>query len=219
MPKGNNAIPKVHQRKHWTPGSSQKGNYKTFLDQPKKAQTRRRLRIQKAKKAFPRPLKQLKPVVACPTVRYNMRKRLGAGFTIEEIRASGITPRYAATIGITVDNRRKNISEESLKTNTERLKSYLSKLVLFPRSSKIVAKGETAAAEAKKVAPAKTLPGAPVKKAVASSRKVAKADTEKSAYKFLKKNLSAVRFMGERIVRQQKKLAKEKAEAEKKAKK
>jgi len=219
MPKGNNAIPKVHQRKHWTPGSSQKGNYKTFLDQPKKAQSRRRLRVQKAKKAFPRPLKQLKPVVACPTVRYNMRKRLGRGFTVEEIRAAGITPRYAATIGVSVDGRRKNISEESLKTNTERLKSYLSKLVLFPRSAKIVAKGEATLAEAKKATQIKALPGAPTKKATPTSRKVAKADTEKSAYKFLKKNMSAVRFMGERIVKQQKKAAAAKADAEKKAKK
>ena len=218
MTKGNNAIPKVHQRKHWTPGSSQKGNYKTFLDQPKKAQSRRRLRLQKAKKAFPRPLRNLKPTVSCPTVRYNMRKRLGRGFTVEEIRAAGITPRYAATIGVSVDARRKNISEESLKANTERLKSYLSKLVLFPIGKK-AAKGDASAEEQKAAKQTKNA-GVVVVKAAPSSRKVAKADIEKSqAYKLLKKNMSAARFLGERMVRQQKKEAKAKAEAEKKAKK
>ena len=218
MTKGNNAIPKVHQRKHWTPGSSQKGNYKTFLDQPKKAQTRRRLRLQKAKKVFPRPLRNLKPTVSCPTVRYNMRHRLGRGFTIEEIRAAGITPRYAATVGVSVDTRRKNISEESLKANTDRLKSYLSKLVLFPVGKK-AAKGD-ASAEEQKAAKQTRNPKVVAVKAVPSTRKVAKADIEKSqSYKLLKKNMSAARFLGERMVRQQKKEAKAKAEAEKKAKK
>jgi large subunit ribosomal protein L13e len=224
MVKGNDAIPKVHQRKHWTPGSSQKGNYKTFLDQPKKAQARRRLRLQKAKKVFPRPLKMLKPSVACPTVRYNMRKRLGVGFTIAEIKAAGITPRYAATVGVSVDARRKNISQQSLDRNTERLKTYLSKLVLFPVNKKAAA-GDASPAEQKNAKQdrsrfGKTVPHpASVKAAAAPARKVAKAETEKSAYKFLKKNLSAVRFMGERIVRQQKKAAKEKAAKEKEAKK
>jgi large subunit ribosomal protein L13e len=219
MTKGNNAIPKVHQRKHWNPSSSQKGNLKTFLDQPKKAETRRRKRIQKAKKVFPRPLKALRPTVACPTVRYNFRKRLGSGFTIEEIRAAGITPRYAATIGITVDARRKNISEESLNNNVDRLKSYLSKLVLFPLSSKKIAKGEATVEEQKKAVQVKV--GASpkgVKAAKAPARKVSKEDAAKSAYKFLKKNLSAARFLGQRIVRLKKKEEKAKAAAEKKAK-
>ena len=225
MTKGNNAIHKVHQRKHWTPGSSQKGNYKTFLDQPKKAQSRRRLRLQKAKKIFPRPLKMLKPAVACPTIRYNMRKRLGRGFTTEEIKAAGITPRYAATVGISVDIRRKNISQQSLDLNTQRLKSYLAKLVVFPISKKAASKGDASADEQKNAKQDRSRFGktvahpATIKAAAAPARKVAKAETEKSAYKFLKKNLSAARFMGERMVRQQKKEAKAKAEAEKKAKK
>lgn len=81
MPKGNNAIPHVHQKKHWNPCSSQKGNIKTFLNQPAQKHRRRRLRLLKAKKVFPRPLKSLRPQVNCPTVRHNMKKRLGRGFT------------------------------------------------------------------------------------------------------------------------------------------
>lgn len=225
MVKGNNAIPKVHQRKHWTPGSSQKGNYKTFLSQPKKAESRRRLRLQKAKKIFPRPLKQLKPAVACPTVRYNMRKRLGRGFTPAEIKAAGSTPRFVATVGVSVDARRKNISQQSLDLNAQRLKAYLAKLILFPISAKKPAQGDATAEQQKAVKQDRSRFGksaahpSTIKAAAAPARKVSKAETEKSAYKFLKKNLSAVRFMGERIVRQQKKAAKEKAAKEKEAKK
>jgi len=194
------------------------------LDQPKKAQTRRRRRIQKAKKVFPRPLKMLRPSVACPTVRYNFRKRLGRGFTVEEIKAAGITPRYAATVGVRVDTRRKNISEESLNTNTQRLKTYLSKLVLFPLNKKKLQKGDASEAEQKLGVQDRSRFGrtvahpATVKPAKIPARKVSKAETEKSAYKFLKKNLSAVRFLGERMVRAKKREEKAKAAADKKAK-
>jgi len=224
MVKGNDAIPKVHQRKHFHPSSSQKGNIKVFLAQPKRAQTRRRLRIQKAKRVFPRPLKSLRPTVACPTVRYNFRKRLGHGFTIDEIKAAGISPRYAATIGVRVDPRRKNISEESLNSNSQRLKTYLSKLVLFPINKKKLAPGEANEAEQKlgqqdRSRFGRTVPHpASLKAAKIPARKVSKAETEKSAYKFLKKNISAVRFLGARMVRAKAKEDKAKAAADKKAK-
>ena len=39
---------------------------------------------------------------------------------------------YARTVGVSVDYRRSNHCEESLAINTERLKTYLSKLVVFP---------------------------------------------------------------------------------------
>ena len=204
----NNAVPHVHQRKHYHPSSSQQGNIKHFLGQPKKAQSRRIRREKKAKRAFPRPVKALRPTVACPTVRYNMRKRLGRGFSVEEIRAAKINPRYAATIGIKVDARRRNVSEEGLTANTQRLRTYLSKLVLYPRSKKATQPGEATAAEIaaneRQPAPkAAVIPTPP--KVAPAPRKITKADTEKSAYAFLKKNISAVRFMGARIVRANKK--------------
>lgn len=228
MTKGNNAIPHVHQRKHWTPCSSQKGNVKTFLDQPKLKQTRRRRRIQKAKRIFPRPLKALRPSVTCPTVRYNFRKRLGRGFTVEEVKAAGITPRYATTVGIRVDTRRKNISEESLSNNTQRLKTYLSKLVLFP-----IAGAGKKSTPSKKQAPEASAADIKLgvqdrhgkvvvapkdeKKARPAARKLTKKETTDSAYKQLKKAISSVRFMGERMVRARRKEEKAKAAAEKKA--
>lgn len=48
---------------------------------------------------------------------------------------AGIPRALAPTIGISVDPRRRNFSTESLSANVERLKSYRSRLILFPRKS------------------------------------------------------------------------------------
>ena len=34
----------------------------------------------------PRPLGKLRPVVSCPTYKYNLKQRAGRGFTLEEIK-------------------------------------------------------------------------------------------------------------------------------------
>eukprot|EP00455_Lapot_gusevi_P002983 TRINITY_DN11238_c0_g1_i1.p2 TRINITY_DN11238_c0_g1~~TRINITY_DN11238_c0_g1_i1.p2 ORF type:complete len:217 (-),score=68.62 TRINITY_DN11238_c0_g1_i1:61-711(-) len=210
MPKGNNAIPHVHQKKHFNPCSSQKGNVKVFLNQPAQKNRRRRLRLQKAKKVFPRPLKNLRPQVACPTVRYNMKVRLGRGFTVEELKGAGLKPHYAATVGIRVDARRQNISEESLNTNIQRLKNYVSKLVVFPVNHKNVRPGEASEAEQKAAVQVRGRAGAAgafVFPAAEAARKVSAEEKTKNVYAFLKKNHSAVRFLGARLARIQKKQA------------
>jgi len=62
-----------------------------------------------------------------------MRTRLGRGFTYLELRTAGIkNHRYAQSIGLAVDKRRRNHSEESLALNVERIKAYMSKLVVLP---------------------------------------------------------------------------------------
>ena len=44
-------------------------------------------RAEKAVKVFPRPVKgALRPVVRGQTVRYNLKKRFGRGFTFEELK-------------------------------------------------------------------------------------------------------------------------------------
>jgi large subunit ribosomal protein L13e len=222
MPKGNNAVPHTHGRKHWHPCSSQAGNIKTWLDQPKRKERRRRLRIQKAKKAFPRPLRSFRPQVACPTVRYNAKKRLGRGFSVSELKAVNIKPKYARTIGIRVDFRRKNLSEEGLSANVQRLKQYVSKLVLFPINHKKLRKGEASDAETKNVKQDRTRFGtgvashpATVKAALEAPRKLTADEKKKTAYKFLKKNISAVRFIGQRMKLAQKKADKAAAAAKK----
>jgi large subunit ribosomal protein L13e len=43
-----------------------------------------------------------------------MKVRAGRGFSLDEIRAAGLHPKYARTIGISVDHRRRNKSTEAL---------------------------------------------------------------------------------------------------------
>merc|ERR1711939_280537 len=79
------------------------------------------------------PLAQLRPIVRCPTLKYNRRVRAGRGFTLTELKEAGIPRKLAPTIGISVDARRQNLSTESLAVNVERLKAYQARLILFPR--------------------------------------------------------------------------------------
>jgi hypothetical protein len=73
--------------------------------------------------------------VHCQTIRYSHRPRLGKGFTLAEIKSVGLGIDFARSVGISVDHRRKNRSQESFETNKARLTNYLSKLVLFPKHS------------------------------------------------------------------------------------
>ncbi len=74
----------------------------------------------------------LRPLAKCNTRRYSDKIRFGRGFSLAEVRAAGLTPQFARTIGIAVDHRRhgSNILEER---NIERLQRFKSNLVLFPR--------------------------------------------------------------------------------------
>merc|ERR1712173_548877 len=72
------------------------------------------------------------------------------GFTLEELKAAGLSKNYAQTIGIAVDHRRRNKSVESLQLNAQRLKEYKSKLIVFPLNSKKPRKGDATAEEMSK---------------------------------------------------------------------
>merc|ERR1711862_224046 len=111
---------------------------------------RRQNRIQKAARLAPRPIGKLRPVVACPTYKYNLKQRTGRGFTLEEIKAAGLSKKYARTVGIAVDHRRRNKSVESLQLNTQRLKEFKSKMILFPINAKKPRKGDATAEEMSK---------------------------------------------------------------------
>jgi len=131
--KGNRPVANAHFHKHWNPTGSQKGHVRCFFSQGPQKFIRRNKRFVKAKRVFPKPVKPLKPIVRCPTQRYNMRTRLGRGFTYLELRTAGIkNHRYAQSIGLAVDKRRRNHSEEGLALNVERIKAYMSKLVVLP---------------------------------------------------------------------------------------
>jgi large subunit ribosomal protein L13e len=64
-------------------------------------------------------------------------------------QAAGIPRKYASTIGIAVDPRRQNLSEEGLKVNVERLQEYSKRVIVFPRKGKTV-KGDASEEEVKK---------------------------------------------------------------------
>ncbi|VVC87491.1 unnamed protein product [Leptidea sinapis] len=136
MGKGNNMIPNGHFHKDW------QRFVKTWFNQPARRQRRKQNRIKKAKAIAPRPSAgPLRPIVRCPTVRYHTKVRAGRGFTLREIRAAGLNPAFARTIGVSVDSRRRNKSVESLQINVQRLKEYRARLILFPKGKKVL-KGE-----------------------------------------------------------------------------
>ncbi|XP_038067186.1 60S ribosomal protein L13-like [Patiria miniata] len=140
----NSVIPNTHFRKNW------QERVKTWFDQPMRKARRRKNRVKKALKIAPRPASgPLRPIVHCPTFRYHTKVRGGRGFSLEELKAAGIFKRYAPTIGIAVDHRRRNSSVEGLQANVQRLKEYKSKLILFPRKAGKPMKGDAEEAELK----------------------------------------------------------------------
>merc|ERR1719169_82559 len=142
----------------------------------------------------------LRPVVHPPTQRYNMKLRLGKGFTLDELKEAKIPKKLARTIGIAVDHRRKNRSAESLQENVERLKMYMSKLKVFPKGSgtKCVKAGDTARSELQNVAQntLKEIIPLPKKQLRVKARAITKEEKEKSAYKTLKKARTNKKYLG-----------------------
>ncbi|CUM66129.1 uncharacterized protein PRCAT00003786001 [Priceomyces carsonii] len=121
---------KNHFKKHW------QERVKVHLDQAGKKVSRRNARLAKAAASAPKPLDKLRPVVRAPTIRYNRKVRAGRGFTLAELKEAGLNAKYARTIGIAVDHRRQNRSQETFDANVNRLKEYLSKLVVFDKKNK-----------------------------------------------------------------------------------
>ena len=209
--KHNNVLQRNHFRKDW------QSRVKTWFDQPGKKLRRRRARVEKASKVAPRPVDKLRPVVHCPTAKYNMRVRAGRGFSLEELKAAKIPRKYAQTVGIAVDFRRQNRSEESISANAERLKQYISQLIFFPRQAGKFKKGDSDAAtlaEAKQTRVSAVVPISQPKPDT-EARAITAEEKEGSRYHDLRMARSNSRLAGKRAV-----AAKKAAEeAEQKAKK
>ena len=141
--KHNQQIQKNHFHKDW------QRYVRVHFDQPGKKKSRRNARVAKAAKVAPRPVDKLRPIVRCPTVKYNRRVRPGRGFSLVELKAAGIPRKLAPTIGISVDPRRQNLSEEGLKANVERLQEYRKRLILFPRRNGKTKSGDASADDVK----------------------------------------------------------------------
>jgi len=148
---GNHQIPNAHFKKKWhnvIGKVNPMGGVKTWFNQPARKVRRRNARAAKAAAVFPRPASgPLRPVVRGQTVKYNMKRREGRGFTLEELKEAGIPAKFARTIGIAVDSRRRNRSLESLQDNVNRLKAYKAALVVFPRRANKPKNGDSTAEE------------------------------------------------------------------------
>jgi large subunit ribosomal protein L13e len=144
MVKHNNQIPNLHFHKKYCESSRGPLKVKLALNEAARKKSRRIKRAAKAAKIAPAPVEKLRPVVHCPTQKYSSKTRLGKGFTMEELKVAGLHPSYAQTVGIAIDWRRRNKSEESLNLNVDRLKAYKASLV-------VLKKGDAAPAQVKGV--------------------------------------------------------------------
>ena len=126
-----------HFRKDW------QRRVRTWFDQPGSKVRRRQARTAKVASLGVRPLTLLRPAVRAPTVRYNRKLRVGRGFTLAELKEAGIGRKEARGVGIVVDHRRRNLSEEGKALNIERLKAYKAKLIVFPRKASKPKKGDS----------------------------------------------------------------------------
>ncbi|KAF2764946.1 60S ribosomal protein L13 [Teratosphaeria nubilosa] len=210
--KHNQQIQHNHFRKDW------QRRVRVHFDQAGKKKSRRNARAEKIAKVAPRPVDKLRPVVRCPTVKYNRRVRAGRGFSLAELKEAGIPRKLAPTIGISVDPRRQNLSEESLKANVERLKAYKARLVLFPRKSGEHKKGDASAEEvkaAKEGAIRHSNKAFPIEnEVVIEEGKVSDFTSEEAAFRKLREARSEARLVGKRAKRAKAKA--EEAEASKK---
>ena len=128
MVRHNNMLPNVHLGKDW------QEKVKTWFNQPGRKHRRQLKRAAKAAKVAPNPTHTLKPIVRGQTNKYNNKIRLGRGFTKEELKKAGILSlNYARSIGIAIDLRRKDTSNEAQTANVNRIKEYLAKMILYPR--------------------------------------------------------------------------------------
>ncbi|KAF9739950.1 hypothetical protein PMIN06_008847 [Paraphaeosphaeria minitans] len=212
--KHNQQIQKNHFHKDW------QRYVRVHFDQAGKKKSRRDARAAKITKVAPRPVDKLRPVVRCPTVKYNRRVRPGRGFSLAELKAAGIPRKLASTIGISVDPRRQNLSEESLKANVERLQEYRKKLILFPRRNgktksgdasaedvKAAKKGETTVTSTSSVFPI-------VNKPVFEEASIGSVEATENAYRKLRDQRAEQRYAGAKEKRA--KLKADEADAKKK---
>jgi len=214
--KHNQQIPHNHFRKDW------QRRIRVHFDQPGRKLRRRNARQAKVAAVAPRPVDKLRPIVRCPTIKYNRRVRAGRGFTLAELKEAEIPRKLAPTIGISVDFRRQNLSVESLATNVERLKAYKARLILFPRKAGQHKKLDSSKEEVQSHKEAKLLTstrfGLPIVHADKEIKEISKDDMpepiEGGAYKKLRESRAEARYLGARAKR-----TKEKADEEAAAKK
>lgn len=188
---------------------------KTWFDQPANKKRRVQARRTKAAAVFPRPLEKLRPIVHAMTRKYSSKLRYGRGFSLQELSKAKISPAFARTVGIAVDHRRHDASEEALQLNVQRLESYKSKLILFPRRADKPKKGDIADSTADKLKTvaqdiSKHVIAIPKRKVRQTPQKITKEMTSAKVFRKLRQLRVNEKYIGKR-----EKKAKEAAEKEK----
>ncbi|CAG5115156.1 unnamed protein product [Candidula unifasciata] len=114
--KRNNIIPNGHFHKDW------QRMVKTWFNQPLRKKRNHAACAKKAAAIAAQPVTGLlRPIVRCPTFKYDTKIRFGR-----------VNKKVARTIGISVDYHRRSMSIESLQQNLQRTKEYKTKLIIFP---------------------------------------------------------------------------------------
>lgn len=124
---------------------------------------------------------------------------------MEEVKAAGIGAKEARSIGIPVDHRRRNKSEESLALNVERIKAYKSKIIVIPSRSK---KNKGKLPDLKNVEITRdTIAAFPIPAGIVAEKPRAITDEEKEvqAFRVLREARATHRNEGARAARQKKK--------------
>ncbi|KDR84916.1 hypothetical protein GALMADRAFT_83084 [Galerina marginata CBS 339.88] len=190
----NNVLPANHFRKDW------QRRVRTWFDQPGRKLRRRTARKTKAATLGVRPLTLLRPAVRAQTVRYNRKVREGRGFTHAELKEAGIGRKEARGVGIVVDHRRRNLSEEGKKINVERLQAYKARLIVFPRKAGKPKKGDSSAEDLKATT---TRAGVPLPDGIAAEgpRKITAEEREFKAFRTLRVARANQRHEGVRKAR------------------
>jgi len=218
--KHNNQIHSVRKfRKYW------QKYVKTWHNQPARKKARRTARAVKAAAVAPRPVAgAVRPLVHGATVKYNSKTRVGRGFSLAEIKDSGLGKFEAMSLGIAVDPRRRNRSVEGKATNVQRLREYRANLVVFPRNAKKGLKqGWKADASAEETGVAEQLMAKVVQKATKAVteveiRKITEEEKSANTSRMLKASWNDARLCGFREKRAKERADKEAQEALKKAK-
>ena len=192
MAHGNDIVHKNHFRKKW------QFMVRTWFNQPARKHRRQEARKAKARRVAPKPAcGPLRPIINCPTFRYNMKVRAGRGFTLEELKAAGVSRQIARSVGIAVDHRRRNTSVEGLNRNVARLRKYMSKIILFNKAKILPVPCHQG--EKGKVKQRNVLPPIRQKFVFEKSRAITEADKKYSAFHAIRQHRANARLFGKRM--------------------
>ena len=172
-------------------------------------------RARRQKLLAPNPTHLLRPIVRGQTNKYNTKRRLGRGFTKKELESAGIKGlSYARSIGIAIDLRRKDTCSETLNVNTERIKNYISRIILYPRKKndkkpqvKEATQEQLNTPEAKEQNKSKVVIEFPKEEPGYEFANVTKEMTDKNIYQLQRKEIKTAKGFYKRLEESKKKAA------------